>query len=62
MRRGRRKALHGREREFLEGFNEEAEIQRKASRREKKLAFSEDTCLRKERVRWKVTQEKLEWD
>ena len=37
----------------------EAEIQRKALRREKNLAFSEDTCLEKERVRSKVTPRKV---
>ena len=37
---------------------EEAEIQRKALRRGKNLAFSEDICLEKERVRLKVTPRK----
>ena len=55
MRRGRRKALYKKERDFLEGPNEEAEIQRKTLRRGKNLAISEDTCLEKERVRSKVT-------
>ena len=41
------------ERDSLEGPHEEAEIQRKASRLGKNLAFSEDTCLEKERVRSK---------
>ena len=54
MRRGRRKALYRREKDSLERPHEEAEIQRKALRRGKNLAFSEDTCLEKERVRSKV--------
>ena len=36
----------------------EAEIQRKALRRGKSLAFSEDACLKTERVRSKVTPRK----
>ena len=59
MRRGRRKAFYRRERDFLEGPHEEAEIRRRALRREKNLAFSEDTCLEKERVRSKVTPRKI---
>ena len=43
----------------LEGPHEEAEIQHKALRRGKNLAFSEDTCLEKERVRSKVTPRKV---
>ena len=43
----------------LEGPHDEAEIQRKALRRGKNLAFSEDTCLEKERVRSKVTPRKV---
>ena len=43
MRRGQRKDLYRRERDSLEGPYEEAEIQRKALRRGKNLAFSEDT-------------------
>ena len=43
----------------IEGPHEEAEIQRKALRRGKNLAFSEDTCLEKERVRSKVTPRKV---
>ena len=62
MRRGRRKTLYRRERDSLEKPHEEAEIQRKALRRGKNLAFSEDTCLEKERVRSKVTPKKLELD
>ena len=34
--------------------------QQKALRRGKNLAFSEDTCLEKERVRSKVIQRKVE--
>ena len=49
----------------LEGPHEEAEIQRKALRRGTNLAFSEDTCLEKERVRSKMTPRKagvgLKW-
>ena len=56
---GRRKALYRRERESLEGSHEEAEIQRKALRRGKNLAFREDTCLEKERMRSKVTPRKV---
>ena len=59
MRRDRRKDLCRRERDSLEGPHEEAEIQRKALRRGKNLAFSEDTCLEKERVRSKVTPRKV---
>ena len=59
MRRGRRKDLYRTERDSLEGPQEEAEIQRKALRRGKNLAFSEDTCLVKERVRSKVTPRKV---
>ena len=44
----------------LEGPHEEAEIQRKALRRGKNWAFSEDTCLERERVRSKVTPRKVE--
>ena len=50
VRRGQRKDLYRTERDFLEGIHDEAEIQRKALRRGKNLAFSEDTCLVKERV------------
>ena len=60
MRRGPRKALYRRERDFLERPHEEAEIQRKALRRGKNLAFSEGTCLKKESVRSKVTPRKVE--
>ena len=59
MRRGQRKALYRRERDSLEGPHDEAEIQRKTLRRGKNLAFSEDTCLEKERVRLKVTPTKV---
>ena len=58
MRRGRRKDLYRTERDYLQGPHEEAEIQRKALKRGKNLAFSEDTCLEKERVRSKVTPRK----
>ena len=53
------KFLYSRERDSLEGPYDEADIQRKALRCEKNLAFSEDTCLDKERVRSKVTPRKV---
>ena len=53
------KKIYTGERDSLEGPHEEAEIQRKALRRGKNLAFSEDTCLEKERVRSKVTLRKV---
>ena len=59
MRRDRRKDLYRTERDSLEGPHQEAEIQRKALRRGKNLAFSEDTCLEKERVRSKMTPRKV---
>ena len=59
VRRGPRKALYRRKRDSLEGPHEEAEIQRKALRQGKNLAFSEDTCLEKERVWSKVTPRKV---
>ena len=59
MRRGQRKDLYRTERDSLEGPHEEEEIQRKAFRRGKNLAFSEDTCLEIERVRSKVTRRKV---
>ena len=51
IRRLQRKDLFRTERDSLDGPHEEAEIQRNALRRGKNLAFSEDTCLEKERVR-----------
>ena len=57
MRRGQRKDLQRRERDSLEGPHEEAEIQRKALRHGKNLAFNKDTCL--ERVQSKVTPRKV---
>ena len=59
VRRGERKAFYRRERESLEGPYEEAEIQRRTLRRAKSLAFSEDTCLEKEKVQLKVTPRKV---
>ena len=59
VRRGRRKDLYRTERDSLDGPHEEAEIQRKALRRGKNLAFSEDTCLENERVRSKMTPRKV---
>ena len=58
MRRGRRKDLYRTERDSLEGLHEKTEIQRKALIQEKNLAFSEDTCLEKEKVRSNVTPRK----
>ena len=48
MRRGQRKDLYRTERDSLEGPHDEAEIQRKALRCGKNLAFSKSTCLEKE--------------
>ena len=45
MRRDRRKALYIREGDSLEWLHVEAEIQCKALRRRKNLAFSEDTIF-----------------
>ena len=59
MTRGRGKDLYRTERDSLEEHHEEAEIQRRALRRGKNLAFCEDTCLVKERVRSKVTPKKV---
>ena len=59
VRRDHRKDLYRREKDYLEGPHEEAEIQLKALRRGKNFAFSEDTCLEKERVRSKVTPRKV---
>ena len=56
---GQRKAIYRRERDSLEGYHEKAEIQRKTLKRGKKLAFSEDTCLEKERVRSQVTPRRV---
>ena len=49
VRRGPRKDLYRRENDSVEGPHEEAEIQRKVLGRGKNLAFSEDTCLKKEK-------------
>ena len=59
MRRGRRKALYRRERDSLEGLHEQDEIKLKVLRSGKNLAFSENTCLEKKRVRLKVTPRKI---
>ena len=59
MRRDQRKDLYRTERDSLERPHEEAEIQRKALRRGKNLAFSEDARLEKERVRSKMTPRKV---
>ena len=59
VRRGQRKALYRRERDSLEGPHEKAEIQHMALRRRKNLAFSENACLEKKRVRLKVTTRKV---
>ena len=47
MRRDQRKALYRRERDFLEGFDEEAEIQRKALRRGEELCLQRRYMFRK---------------
>ena len=57
--KGKKKALYRRERDSLERPHEETEIQHKALRRGKNLAFNEDTCLEKERVWSKVTPIKV---
>ena len=59
-RRYQRKALYRRQMNSSERLQEEVEIQRKALKRGKNLAFSEDACLEKERVRSKVTPRKFE--
>ena len=61
MRRDQRNDIYRteRERDSLERPHEEAEIQHKALRCGKNLAFSEDTCLEKERVRSKETPRKV---
>ena len=59
MRRDQRKDLYRRERDSLEEPHDEAEIQRKALRHGKNLAFSKDICLEKERVWLKVTPRKV---
>ena len=59
MRRGQRKALYRTERDSLEWPLEKAEIQHTALRREKNLAFGENTCLEKKRVQSKVTPRKV---
>ena len=59
MRRDQRKDLYRTERDSLDGPHEKAEIQHKALRRGKNLAFSKDACLEKERVRLKVTPRKV---
>ena len=59
VRTGRQNDLCRTERDSLEGPHEEAEIHCKALRRGKNLAFSEDTCLEKERVQSKVTPRKV---
>ena len=59
MKRGQRKDLYRRERDSLEQPHEEAEIQRKALKCGKNLAFCKDTCLEKERVRSKLTPRKV---
>ena len=59
MKRGRGKALYRGERDSLVRSHEKVEIQLKALRRGKNLAFSEYTCLEKQRVRSKVTPRKV---
>ena len=60
VRKGRREDFYRTERDSFEGLHEEAEIQRTALRRGKNLAFSQDTCLEKERVQSRVTPRKVE--
>ena len=58
--KGPKKNLYTEEREIpWRGPHEEAEIQRKVLRRGKNLAFSENTCIDKERVRSKVIPRKV---
>ena len=45
--------MYRRERDYLEGRHEEAEIQRKALIRGKNSVFGEDTCLEKKKKRSK---------
>ena len=59
MTAGRKKALHRRKKDSLDGPDEEAEIQRKALIEGKNLALSEYTCLGKERVRSNVISRKV---
>ena len=60
MTMSRTKILYGRDRDSLKEPHEKAQIQRKALRRGKNLAFSEYTCFRKresavegDRKKWK---------
>ena len=59
VRRGQRKDLYRTERDSLKGLHDEAEIQRKALRHGKNLAFSEDICLEKVSVRSKWIPRKI---
>ena len=52
-------ALYKREKEELLKTHEETKIQRKALKRGKNLAISEDTCLKKERLRSKLIPRKV---
>ena len=56
---GPKKSFIQKRERLLRGAHEESEIQRKALRRGKNLAFSEDTCLGKERMRLKVIPRKI---
>ena len=58
-RRARRKVLYRRKRDSLEGLHEKAEIQSKALRRGKNLAFGKDTYLENKTMRSKVTPIKV---
>ena len=49
-----------RERDSIEDLHAETEIQRKVLIRGKNLAFSEDTCLEKKKVRSKMIPRKIE--
>ena len=59
MRRDQSKALYRTERDSSEGPHDQTGMQRRALRHGKNLAFSEDTCLEKERVRLKVIPRKV---
>ena len=59
MRRGRRKALYRTEKNSLKGLHEEAEIQHKALRRGRSLAFNKNASLEKERMRSKAIPRKV---
>ena len=59
VRRGQKKSFMQKRKGLLREPHEEVDIQRKALRRRKNLAFSEDTCFEKKRMRSKVTPRKV---